>query len=519
MLISKRFLTFIFTASIAFLFVAGGEVMAQNYSGLNMRREFSLTPRSFELVPNKEWTRDQLRAWTELKRAWEKEGRNRSALNLIKSGRKKTTAILESGGDATSDPEARKHLEDYTFPAMTQTDRDTLSSLGVKRQSFLENYLNDEVTGNARARMIDFTVEKLQAYCIDATLHPSSRVNAVVLLSQLTDRVQPPVASSKSTAVLQGIINGQDKKQFPDFLKIAALSGMKNQLEINSRSGQALSRGAGTQLVNIVMELLATEVDRKKDAGGYWRKRQAVQLSALLKDAKTLPLLLKILNDEVSTLEMKLDAVKAISQTEIVGSDPKTNSTVLLSVSKFAKTAVGKEAINIQDSLKQMEYKALLYGDVDLRELGADFEPMPAEESGFEGRNFGGGRDFNDRDPDAAPLFELPNYQLNVHRNRIRSVALSCQQAIGTTNQEGLRRNLDSKAEALANRMSGLFTALLERSGVGLIDVEGSSRKPGAPDLQAEDRNRRTSYVDQLTKVCEDSERAIADLLVNYSGN
>ena len=514
MSISKRFLTVIFTAIIALMFVAGGEVMAQNYSGLNMRQEYSLTPRAFELTPNKEWTRDQLRAWTELKRAWEKKGRNRSALNLIKSGRKKTTAILESGGDATSDPEARKHLEDYTFPAMTQTDRDTLSSLGVKRQSFLENYLNDEVTGNARTRMVDFTIEKLKNYCIDTSLHPSSRVNAVVLLSQLTDRVQPPVASSKSTAVLQGIINGQDKKQFPDFLKIAALSGMKNQLEINSRSGQALSRGAGTQLVNIVMELLATEVDRKKDAGGYWRKRQAVQLSALLKDAKTLPLLLKILNDEVSTLEMKLDAVKAISQTEIVGSDPKTNSTVLLSVSKFAKMAVGKEAINIQDSLKQMEYKALLYGDVDLRELGADFEPMLAEESGFEG-----GRDFNDRDSDAAPLFELPNYQLNVYRNRIRSVALSCQQAIGATRQEGLRRNLDAKAEALASRMSGLFTALLERSGVGLIDVEGSSRRPGAPDLQAEDRDRRTSYVDQLTKVCEAAERAIADLLVNYTGN
>jgi len=361
--------------------------------------------------------------------------------------------------------------------------------------------------------MIDFTVEKLKAYCIDTAMHPSSRVNAVVLLGQLTDRAQPPVASSKSTAILQGIINGQDKKKFPDFLKIAALSGMKNQLEMNSRSGQTVDRGAKTQLVDIVMELLATEVDRKKDAGGYWKKRQAVQLSRLLRDAKTLPLLLKILNDEVSTLELKLDAVKAISQSEIAGSDPESNSTVLLSICKFAKMAVGQEAFYIQDSLRQMEYKGLLFTDLDLRQLGTDFEPLPAEDTGFQGRDFDG------RDSDADPLFELPNYQLNVHRNRIRSIALFCQQAIGTTNREGLRRNLDSKAEALANRMSGLLAALLERSGVGLIDVEGSGRRPGSPDLQEEDRNRQTSYVDQLTKVCEDSERAIADLLVNYSGN
>ncbi len=518
MSISRRFLTFIFATITACLIFACGEVLAQKYSGLDMPRGFYLTPKTYQQVlkdDQKTWPKSRKDALAVQQRAWSKE--NRRALDAIREGRTTVGSVLAAGGDVSSDPEARKFLEDYAFPSMTQTDADTLSSLGMKRQEFLKNYLSSRVTGNARIRMIDFTVEKLQAYSVDATLHPSARLNAVVLLSQLTDRPldgdrrQTPIASRKATAALQGILRGEDKNQYPEFLKLAALSGVKRQLEMNFKSGQAVNRAIRDQLVDVVTQVLPVETDREKDAVGYWKKRQAVQLAGLLNDAKVLPLLMAIMNDDVSSLEMKLDAVRSISQAGVIGTDPKTNNTVLLAICKFARTAVGNEAVHLQDSVEKMVRDGFFFGDKDLRQTGVDFEP--GLEKDKRTGDFNGGRD-----SETPPLVELPNYQLNISRNRIRSVALSCQQAIGVTSQSGLRQHLDTKAGTLASRTVGLLGSLLEKSSVGLIDVEGSDRRPGAPTPQETDKFRGASYVDQMAKLCTDSAEALATQLSNYTG-
>ena len=233
------------------------------------------------------------------------EKNNSKALNAIRTGENKIKEVQASGGDITSDADARKFLEDYTFPSMTQTDADTLSSLGEKRESFLKNYLRG--SGNARSRLLDFTIEKLQAYSVDPTLHPSARVNAIVLLSRLTDRPanpsanQPPIASANAFKALLSIFGNADKKQSPEFVKVAALSGITFQLDQNSKSGQTVDGAAKTQLVDAAMEFMAAPADREKDAAAYWQKRLAVQLSGILKDPKTLPALLAILKDDAAT--------------------------------------------------------------------------------------------------------------------------------------------------------------------------------------------------------------------------
>ena len=186
MSISKRFLTFVFTAIIAFSFFAAGELMAQQYSGIEMPSGYFVGP------PPKDPNNKKLR------KGWSKK--YQPAISKTKDGIKKVKLVLEKGGDVKADPEARQFLEKVVFPAMTQTDAATLPSLGAKRQKFLKDFMGKDVTQPARGRMIDFTIENLQQYCIDSSLHPSARLNAVILMSQLTDRPliprsQAPLAS------------------------------------------------------------------------------------------------------------------------------------------------------------------------------------------------------------------------------------------------------------------------------------------------------------------------------------
>lgn len=212
MSISKRFLTFIFTATVAFSFFATGESVAQQqYSGLEMAPGHFVGP---ELPANA--SKEQRKEW---------QNKYRPAKKRLKAGTDQVKAVLkQSGGDVKADPEARKFLETVVFPAMTQTDPLTLKRLGEKRQKFLKDFLGKDVTGVARANMIDFTIETLQGYCINSTLHPSARINAVVLISQLTDRplipgVQTPLASRRAFGVLLKIFFGETKSSFQSLLK------------------------------------------------------------------------------------------------------------------------------------------------------------------------------------------------------------------------------------------------------------------------------------------------------------
>ena len=374
MSISKRSLIFVFTVVTAFsFFVHEREAMGQTYRGLDMPEVFYKTTEPYDPATN--LTRDEQRklprevtnAYKARFKSWASE--NRKARSAINAGESKVKEVLAAGGDVTADADARKFLEDYQFPSMTQTDADTLSTLGEKRKDFLKTYLNEGVTGAARNNLIDFSIQKLQAYSVDPTLHPSARVNAVVLMSQLTDRPltrgQAPIASAKALKSLQSIFNGQDPKQNPEFVKVAALSGIKNQLELNAKSGQTADPALKNELVTAAMELMAAPADREVDVAAYWNKRQAVQLSGLLKDAKTLPALLGILNDETSSFDLKLDVVKTIVKTGAMGTDAKTNSDVLVAICKFAETSVADEAARIESEIEEMVRSGILYGDKD----------------------------------------------------------------------------------------------------------------------------------------------------------
>ena len=497
---SKRFLAFVFTATIAFSFFATGELVAQQpkYSGLPMPQGYLAGP---EL--NENATKEQETKWKD------KYG---PAQKRLRDGTKKIREVLASGGDVKSNPEARQFLEKVVFPAMTQTDEVTLSNLGAKRKKFLKDFLDKGVTGPARSNMIDFTIDTLKKYSIDSALHPSARLNAVILMSQLTERplisrVQAPLASGKAFVVLQKIFNGQNEKQFPEYLKIAAFSGMKNQLEMNSKAGQAIGANVKAPLVEAVMKILPVEVDPDNDAAAYWKKRQAVQFAGLLKDAQTLPALLAILEDDVSSFELKLDVVKAISQAGSMTGNSKSNGTVIAAISKFAAKTVDAEATIIMAAREKMIRDGILFGNTDLEQKGITIDFEPRNEDGS------GGRQNQGSDTRKVPFIELPNYQLNISRNRLRAVAIFSPQAMVSTNRSG---GLDGKAKTLATNIDQELKSLLQRSQVGLVDLEVKVRG-GELTPQQKDELRKTSYVDQMIKVCKDSAKILNEQLDNYA--
>ena len=495
MSISKRFLTFVFTAIIAFSFFAAGELMAQQYSGIEMPSGYFVGP-----PPKDPKNREQRTEWKE------KYG---PANKRLRAGTDKVKEVLATGGDVKSNPEARQFLEKIVFPAMTQTDAATLPSLGAKRQKFLNDFLGKTVTQPARGRMIDFTIENLQQYCIDSSLHPSARLNAVILMSQLTDRPliprsQAPLASGKAFVVLQKIFNGENEKQFPEYLKIAAFSGMKNQLEMNSKAGKALNANVKAPLVDAVMKILPVEVDPESDAAGYWKKRQAVQFAGVLNDAQTLPALSTILKDDVSSFELKLDAVKAVAK---MTAGSKANSTVA-AVCEFAAKAVGGEANNIAAAREKMILDNIQLANNDLMQSNEPVDFQPLEEDGS-GRK----QDLGSDNRPQAPIIELPNYQLNISRNRLRAVAIFSSQAIRAVGRQG---GLDTKAITLAKNTDQELGSLLKNSNVGLVDVAVKVRRD-EPTPQEKDQLRKTSYVDQMIKVCEDSAKTLKSELDRYS--
>jgi len=511
MFISKRSLIFVFTTLIAFsCFVHDRDAVAQKYTGLDMPEVYDMTSKPYN--PSAGLTKDQQKIIS-------KEVTN-AARSAIASGQAKVKAVLAAGGDVTADADARKFLEEYTFPSMTQTDADTVSSLGTKRQEFLKNYLNTGVTGTARARMIDFSISKLQAHSGDATLAPGARVNAVVLMSQLTDRPlargQAPTASAQAFKTLVSIFGNQDPKQNPDFVKVAALSGIVYQCELGSKSGQAIDAGMRARLVDSAMGLMAAPVDREADAAAYWKKRQAVKLSGILKNAKTLPALLAILNDEVSSHDLKLEVVKTIVKSGSMGAGAETTNNVVLSICKFAQKSVANQATHIQSQVEEMVHNTMLYGDEDLRQSGKNFgagDVEGAAGSGTRGSDTRGSdtRGSGTRDKNAVPMIDLPNYQLSSSRNRIRGVAIFGGRAL-----EALRKNLDPKTEALAKDTVSELGSLLKKSEVGLLNLE-AKRGDDEPSVEQEDLEREQSYADQMIKVCEESARGLAELIAGYA--
>ena len=142
---------------------------------------------------------------------------------------------------------------------------------------------------------------------------------------------------------------------------------------------------------------------------------------------------------------LKLDSVQALNRIQTRSLGAPKNLSVAVAVSDFATQAIEGEAKAIQSTVDKIVFNGILQQNVDLLANPVDYQSEDEDGgAGGSGRRggggsaragvFGGGGTVGAGDPDDRPQFELPGYELNLARRRIKSVAYYCSQTLGGEN-------------------------------------------------------------------------------------
>ncbi len=108
----------------------------------------------------------------------------------------------------------------------------------------------------------------------------------------------------------------------------------------------------------------------------------------------------------------------------------------------------------------------------------------------------------------AGEILELPVYQLNVFRRRIKTIALTTSQILGGADGTGgMAKLVDDAGKDLIKKVNGELASLLQDSNVGIVDLD--ARKTDEEDEDAEPK----SVANQLAELCDESSKKIDKLL------
>lgn len=347
----------------------------QRYSSLEMSEKYRVELAPFDADD------DQLK---DIKSA------NRGAERTQRESLSKVKDIVNNNGNI-SDPIIADYFEGYAFPAMTTVDNRVLSNLGSTRTRFIKDFLGSDVTGTTRAGMIDLTIRAMDSIRSNDTLHPSARLNAVYLLGMLDDTaavrvpVRLPVPSKAAYTSLNQILDSNDDKSSPAYLKVAALAGIQRHVEIDRLVGGGQLSAAEKQA--LLAKAGAFLDDPKDDDLTYWLKRRGMQLIGLIGDPQSVDRVLAVLNSDDAAFWLKFDALEAIGQLNLTDGSPK-NMEAAVAATQFVATSLENESKSIEAALDKLVYDQILYQDVDLKQTGTNYEAnLPAET----GTAFGGG--------------------------------------------------------------------------------------------------------------------------------
>ena len=183
-------------------------------------------------------------------------------------------------------------------------------------------------------------------------------------------------------------------------------------------------------------------------------------------------------------------------------------------------------------------YKRQLYGDTDLAVTGThyemniaqaarggtgammsrmDDEEMMDEGSGTRGGSAtragsgtrGGGSGSKTKEP--VFIVELPNYQLNLIRRRMKIYAFSANDVLQNAN--GLDAAASAKDKQLGLAIDKFTKDFLKDSNIGLIDV-GKKDDFGGEQMEMQ----QESYTSQLQEVCKDGASELNTILTRHAG-
>ncbi len=480
----------------------------------------------------------------------------------------KVKTILNSNG-SISDPIIADYFDGFEFPSMTTLDSRVLSTLGERRTKFIKDFLSPTVSGNVRNGMIDLTINATQKICADSSLHPAARLNAVYLLGML-DQVAPvrtpvqlPVPSKTAFDSLRKILDSPDTKSFPAYLKVAALAGIQRHVEVDRAVGGQISAADKQALLQTALGFLD---DPKTDDLSYWLKRRGMQLIGLIGDPRSVDRVIAVLKSEDAGIWLRFDALEAIGKLNLSTDSLAKNMEVTLAITEFLAASFENESKAIKAAVDNLVYRELLFEDVDLTVTGTNYEANQAGQTGAAftggggmggmggkgggmggkggggggmggkggggigggppgggfgldmgfnpgGGGFGGGIGMSGGMP-SGPMVELPVYQLNIIRRRIKSLAFTGAQILGgSTGTEGLNLLVDANGQAFIAKVLPELNNSLTESNTGIIDLEAKK----TDDFPVMDQEP-VSITQQLIDLCAKTGKTLNSYVRTQNG-
>lgn len=507
--------------------VAGTAVLALavgSQSALAQFESIPMNPRYVTQLPPFDADEEQMEATKKANRTNEKNLRD--DLSKIRS-------LLNNGGSPADNPLVEQYLKGYVFPSMTIIDNRVLSQLGNMRAKFLKDFFDPRISAGARGALIDLTIQQAREAYRNNSLHPAARLNMVYLIGMLDQtpgvRLPPqfPVPSRSAYDSLSDILKSAD---LPAFLKVAALAGIQRHVEIDNitKNGQ-LTDADKTFLTGKSNEYLDAPA---QDDLSYWLKRRGMQLLGELGSATTLEKAVSVIQSKDAGFWVKFDAMEAIGKLNLAGTDAAQSLAATKAVAEFASSALLQESEAINGAIKQLVYDQILYQDLDLIASPTDYSSGAAVSSSSGGGGTDGGRSGGNsgkftggsgmgmgmgagmgagagglgasNETPAGEILELPVYQLNVFRRRIKTIALTTSQILGGADGTGgLAKLVDESGKDLIKKVNGELSSLLEESNVGIVDLD--ARKTEDEDEEVEPK----SVANQLAEMCDEASKKI----------
>jgi hypothetical protein len=462
--------------------------------------------------------------------ASEKNSKARRARSEAKTAARKG---IESGNvDA-----AKPYLNGFVYPSMTQPEQ--LSEAGTMRDSFFRTYLRSDLNQGARQQLINGSVlPAMQTIASGADYYPAARLNAIAMIGRLDDRglvrngsnTTPPIPSAAAFKFLSSALSNAN---MPPYLKAAAMQGITRHLKIDrAANGRLLDDGDRNTLTTFAVNTIQGKTagqDKWQDELSYWLKRRSVQLIGEVgkpgDGGALIDMLVGIANDETQTLWMQFDAVQALRKIDFTGVPAAKASEVVLGTANFLQRSLSQEAARIENLTDDLIYKGILYGDTDLEVEGTRYATNIGKSGGVAGMGgmmMGGGPDDADmmgmggfgmgmpgsvNEEPPAVLVELPNYQLNLIRRRMKILAYTCNDLL--ENAKGLAPATGEKEKQLISDIAKFTEKFMKDSSTGIVNL----------DDEEEMEPQRESFTSQLEKICKSAADNVKNMIASYNGN
>ncbi len=381
-------------------------------------------------------------------------------------------------GDTSNTPLLDEYLNGYVFAEMGQNKSATLSQLGELRRNFLRTYLSEKIPANARRVIIEqYTIPKMQEFA-DGNYHKGVRMNAVVLLGLLNDAEGDsktiPVPSKAAFLSLSNIFT--DAK-FPSYMKVGALSGLQRHFEVNrrlpaSQIDEAEMNAIANQCVAMIQDK-ADGQDTWPEQLNYWLKRRATQtlgaMGNLGADGANAKAISVNLNNEDNPQWIRFDSLVALSKMKF---DPAMAQDVGTKVIEFVSHFLEQEANGLKYGVDDLVTINLLYEDKDLL-LSGSAKRSKGRDTPNAGMGFGEdeGETGSGQSADDKPTVELPTYQLNDSRKRVKAVVFTALQFFENDRNEGLVQIVADDKKADFRSAIEILEGLITDSDVGIVDL------------------------------------------------